>query len=111
MRPLVDIALLLIGAVSTSGSSTHNRVYSQAWSTEAAGDAARAYPQRLAGVDDARVALYSAVAGGGWLACNHNRTRVPPTRVNDGYCDCLVDGLDEVTHTNIDNLGFNPFKT
>lgn len=100
MRALVAVALLLSGAVRASGSaalgSSTNRVYSNAWSTEAAGDAARAYPQRLAGVDDARVALYSAVAGGAWLRCNHNQTRVPPTRVNDGYCDCLVDGLDEV---------------
>jgi hypothetical protein len=81
---------------STSSVSSSARVYSNAWSSEAEGDEARAYPQRLTGVDDARLAMYSAVAGGAWLQCNHNSTRVPPTRVNDGYCDCLVDGLDEV---------------
>ena len=53
------------------------------------------YPQKIMGVDDARLALYSAVAGGEVLICNHNATWVPPIRVNDDYCDCGEDGLDE----------------
>jgi hypothetical protein len=55
----------------------------------------QAYPQKLMGVDDRRLGLYSDVAGGAFLMCNRNTTRVPPTRVNDDYCDCELDGLDE----------------
>ena len=55
----------------------------------------QAYPQKLMGVDDRRLGLYSDVAGGAFLMCNRNTTRVPPTRVNDDYCDYELDGLDE----------------
>jgi protein kinase C substrate 80K-H len=66
----------------------------------------RAYPQRLIGIDDARLSIYSAVAGGSWLVCDNNTTKVPPTRVNDNYCDCTVDGLDEPSTSACSGVGY-----
>lgn len=67
-------------------------VYYTPW---AALDDPLAYPQKLNGIDPARLAVYSAVAGGAWLTCDGGRKQVAPNRVNDNYCDCLDDGLDE----------------
>jgi len=67
----------------------------------------RAYPQRLVGIDDARLPLYSSVAGGSWLLCGtNNSTKVPPNRVNDNYCDCTLDGLDEPSTSACSGVGY-----
>lgn len=83
-------ALLLLA--TTRSCAQRSGLYDAAW-TAAIDDAG---PQdTLFGIDPQRLPLYSAVAGGATLRCNNNTTVVPPGRVNDGYCDCLQDGLDE----------------
>uniref|UniRef100_A0A7S2WID1 Glucosidase 2 subunit beta n=1 Tax=Rhizochromulina marina TaxID=1034831 RepID=A0A7S2WID1_9STRA len=51
----------------------------------------------LVGVGAAQEPILSQVAGGGRLICDHGKRSVPPGRVNDDYCDCIHDGLDEIS--------------
>lgn len=92
-RPFLGVSLLISSAGSQSAVDVY--VNGGAWSSPQQQPQSLAYPQRLLGIDAARLALYSSVAGGAYLRCNRNTTAVPPTRVNDNYCDCAEDGLDE----------------
>jgi hypothetical protein len=69
--------------------------YQEAW-TNTRDEIVSAERQGMVGVNmKARPDIVESVTHTRPLQCDKNTKSIAPSRINDNYCDCLIDGLDE----------------